>query len=112
MFLSGRWRGYWEQPGLGRQPMHDLVLQFAEGTIAGHGRDVVGQFTFAGSYNDRGEIMLIKQYPFHQVLYKGEPDGEGAIVGTWTILSDSSGPFALTPLTVPPNKDQAIQEIR
>ena len=112
MFPSGRWRGFWEQPGFGRQPMHELVLRFAEGQIEGQGHDVVGPFVFGGSYDRAGRIHLIKQYiGRHQVLYLGEPDGEGAIVGRWTLTEQLNGPFALSPLDVPRAAEEEITAI-
>jgi hypothetical protein len=82
MFPSGRWRGFWEQTYWGRQPMHDLVLRFADGRIAGEGNDIIGRFTFAGEYDQTGSVMLVKQYlGRHQVLYRGSYDGEGTIFG-------------------------------
>jgi hypothetical protein len=96
MYPSGRWLGYWEQPVWGRQPMHELILHFGEGMVRGSGRDVIGRFTFQGQYNDMGVIVMVKQYiGKHQVLYRGQYDGEGTIYGQWSI-GLSTGPFALT----------------
>ena len=98
MYPSGRWRGHWEHPVLGRQPMRDLVLNFGDGRVEGHGVDVVGLFTFRGTFDHAGSVTLIKQYiGRHQVLYRGRYDGEGTILGRWSILEVSSGPFALSP---------------
>jgi hypothetical protein len=98
MYPSGPWRGYWEQATFGRQPMSDLTLRFADGVVEGEGRDLVGRFTFRGSYDERGNVTLIKQYAGrHQVHYQGNYDGEGVIFGTWSIGEPWSGPFALTP---------------
>jgi hypothetical protein len=82
----------------GRQPMRDLVLTFDGGTVQGLGRDVIGRFTFEGTYDDRGNIRMVKQYlGKHQVLYEGTYDGEGTIFGRWSIGPLVSGPFALSP---------------
>jgi hypothetical protein len=96
MFPSGSWRGYWEQPGWGRQPMNDLVLRFAGGAVEGEGTDCIGPFTFRGRYDGQGTVTLVKQYlGRHQVLYRGAHDGEGTIFGRWSIGEFWSGPFAL-----------------
>jgi hypothetical protein len=96
MFPSGSWRGYWEQLGWGRQPMHNLVLRFRGGAVQGEGTDCVGRFTFRGEYDDQGTVTLVKQYVGrHQVLYQGTHDGEGTIFGRWSIGELWSGPFAL-----------------
>jgi hypothetical protein len=97
MYLSGSWRGYWEQRGFGRQPMHDLTLNFHDGRVEGSGVDIVGPFTFAGTYEDQGKILLTKQYlGAHRVKYRGIYDGEGTIHGTWSIPPYDSGPFAMS----------------
>jgi hypothetical protein len=98
MYPSGRWRGYWEQVYWGRQAMHDLVLRFSAGRIEGQGVDVIGPFTFRGEYDEAGCVVLIKQYHRrHQVLYRGNYDGEGTICGEWSIGETWRGPFALSP---------------
>jgi hypothetical protein len=97
VFISGTWRGYWEQTFWGRQPMHDLVLRFADGRVEGSGVDIIGRFTFSGTYDEHGNVKLTKQYVGkHAVLYRGTYDGEGTIFGRWSIGKLFSGPFALT----------------
>ena len=83
MFPSGVWRGFWEQQECGRQPMEAFELHFRGGLATGHGRDVVGRFTFHGEYDEKtGRVTLVKQYlGRHQVVYDGRPDGEGSILG-------------------------------
>jgi hypothetical protein len=98
LYPSGQWRGYWEQSYWGRQVMTELVLHFVGGQVQGRGRDVIGAFTFTGQYDDRGTITMVKQYlGRHSVAYRGQYDGEGTIFGQWSIGSEWSGPFALTP---------------
>lgn len=98
MYPSGNWRGYWEQEQVGRQTMRDLILNFDGGTVHGQGHDMVGLFTFRGSYDESGGVSLVKQYlGQHQVWYAGRYDGEGTIYGTWNIGPQWSGPFALFP---------------
>jgi hypothetical protein len=99
MYPSGSWRGWWEQPRFGRQEMQAFQLRFAGGLVEGEGRDIVGRFTFHGTYDDQGGVYLVKQYiGKHQVTYMGTYDGEGTISGRWSILDLASGPFALTPV--------------
>lgn len=113
MYPSGRWDGFWVQAHLGRQPMTPFSLHFTNGRITGEGRDVVGRFTFEGSYDSRtGAVRMLKQYVGkHWVLYEGEPDGEGSIQGTWSIGEDYTGAFLLRPRLAKPTGDEPIQEI-
>jgi hypothetical protein len=111
MYPSGSWRGYWEQPLWGRQPMRDLTLRFAEGVVEGEGRDVIGRFTFRGNYDDRGAVRMVKQYlGRHAVLYQGIYDGEGTIFGQWSI-GELRGPFALSPAGVRGDPEAPIEEL-
>jgi hypothetical protein len=93
--------------------MSPLTLHFAAGVVRGDGRDVVGAFTFRGTYHTTtGEIRMVKQYfGKHSVLYIGRPDGEGSIHGTWSIAPFSSGPFILRPAIGKATGDEPIQEI-
>lgn len=113
MYPSGHWRAFWQQAGYGRQEMSDLRLDFRDGTITGQGIDCVGLFTFSGTYDDQGSIVMIKQYVGkHRVLYHGKYDGEGSIHGNWTVEGIAFGPFAMTPLRGEDAGDRPIQEIR
>jgi hypothetical protein len=106
MALSGRWSGYWEARGWGRRPMR-LTLRLDGGVIEGEGDDCIGAFTFSGSYDEGGQVSMVKSYVGqHQVRYDGAYDGEGTIFGTWSIGPDWTGPFALTL----ERADQAAQE--
>jgi hypothetical protein len=112
MYPSGLWRGYWEQAIFGRQPMNDFALRFADGVVEGEGRDIVGRFTFRGSYDDRGNVVMVKQYlGAHRVLYRGCYDGEGTISGVWSVGDFWTGPFALSPVRSRPARDAPIQDI-
>lgn len=113
MYPSGMWDGFWVQEEWGRQPMTAFALRFANGTVTGEGRDVIGRFSVAGTYNETtGEIRLVKQYiGKHAVLYMGRPDGEGSIQGTWHTGPDNSGPFLLRPSLAKPSGSEPIQEI-
>ena len=59
--------------------------------------DVVGRFTFDGTYDSDSTITLIKRYPHHTVKYQGRYDGEGTVYGEWSIGDYARGKFALTP---------------
>jgi hypothetical protein len=113
MYPSGVWRGFWEQTEFGRQSMSDFRLRFHDGTITGSGTDVVGAFVFRGVFDTKtGEIRMVKQYlGKHQVLYVGQPDGEGSIAGTWSIGPLWSGPFAIQPVLGRATGEEPIMEI-
>jgi hypothetical protein len=73
-----------------------LTLSLREGRIDGEGDDIIGLFTFRGTYDKQGHVSMIKQYiGRHQVLYEGTYDGEGGISGTWSIPPYWQGPFAI-----------------
>lgn len=111
MHFSGSWRGFWEQRFYGRQLMHDLVLHFSDGKVKGSGVDVIGPFTFQGEYDGEGNVAMIKRYVGrHNVLYRGRFDGEGTIFGQWSIGTQWTGPFALSP-NLPRSVDGPIQDI-
>ena len=94
--MNSHWTGYWEQRGMGRQPMEDLSLQLADGLIRGGGRDIIGLFTFYGRMEQDGRVLMMKQYiGRHSVAYAGQYDGEGTIFGTWSIEAWDSGDFLL-----------------
>ena len=113
MYPSGRWDGFWVQEMLGRRAMTPFYLHFANGNVTGEGKDVVGLFTFSGRYDEAtGQIRLVKQYlGKHQVLYVGQPDGEGSIAGIWSIGTDNTGPFLLRPMFTKPTGEEPIAEI-
>jgi hypothetical protein len=113
MYPSGQWDGFWVQEHYGRQPMTAFALHFTDGEVTGGGRDVIGRFTFTGAYNVRtGEVVMMKQYVGrHRVLYRGAPDGEGCIQGTWSIGDDWTGPFLMKPVIDRPRGDEPIQEL-
>lgn len=112
MHWSGSWRGFWQQPLYGRQLMRDLVLTFAGGKVQGSGIDLIGLFTFQGEYDDQGNVTLIKRYiGRHSVLYQGRFDGEGTIFGQWSIGTQWTGPFALSPNLPRSLDDGPIQDI-
>lgn len=113
MYPSGAWEGFWQQEYYGRQSMREFTLTFADGRISGGGGDIVGRFTFAGTYDTAsGRVRMVKQYlGKHAVFYEGHPDGEGCIAGTWTIADTLTGSFLLRPVIRRPRGDEPIQEI-
>jgi len=95
-----KWSGWWVQQGLGRQAMHDLVLDVgAGGEVSGRGTDCVGLFTIRGII--AAEVRLVKQYiGQHSLLYVGTNSGEGIfgtrqVPGVPAIPGLTSGRFAL-----------------
>jgi hypothetical protein len=116
MYPSGSWAGFWEQAGWGRQRMTAFELHFADGRVTGRGTDVVGPFTIRGEYETAsGKVAWVKQYVGkHRVLYSGTPDGEGSILGTWSLEVagiKNTGPFLLKPEHGTPAGDEPIREI-
>ncbi len=105
-----KWTGWWEQRGLGRRTMHNLVLDVAaNGVVKGSGDDCIGPFTFEGQFRHNGTVSLIKQYiGRHWVSYEGQNSGEG-IFGTWCIEGFWTGRFALRPLA---DSEDACDEIQ
>jgi hypothetical protein len=90
-----RCSGWWEQGSYGRQPMHELVLQFAERKLTGGGVDVVGRFTFEGEITGQ-QIYLLKQYiGLHQIQYHGVCDGEGLYCGYWSFSGFPGGKWLI-----------------
>lgn len=113
MYPSGRWDGFWVQEGWGRQPMRAFTLRFAGGRVSGGGTDVIGPFTYSGEYDEAtGRVRMVKQYlGRHRVDYVGQPDGEGCIMGTWSIGEFHTGPFLIRPVVGKPTGEEPIQEI-
>jgi hypothetical protein len=116
MYPSGSWAGFWEQSGWGRQLMSEFELHFADGRVSGHGTDVIGPFAIRGEYDSpTGKVAWVKQYVGkHRVTYAGAPDGEGSILGTWTVDTygvKNTGPFLLRPVVPRPSGDEPIHEI-
>jgi hypothetical protein len=106
------WQGYWDQLGYGRQLMHRLRLHFVDGRITGGGRDLIGEFVFAGTYDAHGQVRLTKHYlGKHTVDYQGEYDGEGTLFGRWNIGDQWHGTFALTPVRPKLDVDRPIVDL-
>jgi hypothetical protein len=113
-YHSGQWEGFWVQRPFGRQRMNRFELHFYDdGTLAGRGVDIIGWFTMHGSWDaSSGRVRIVKHYlGKHDVLYLGQPDGEGCIAGDWWIGTEYSGPFLLRPLLRRPVGHEPIQEL-
>lgn len=77
--------GWWEQDGMGRQPMGALQLGFEDQRIVGAGTDVIGDFTLQGGLKE-SNVTIVKHYvDAHSVDYRGTFDGEGTLQGVWSI---------------------------
>lgn len=112
MYTSGQWHGWWEQAAFGRQAMTEFALHFADGQVTGGGVDLIGRFTVGGRYEANGDVRFVKRYVGkHDVIYEGRHDGEGTILGTWSIPPAWSGPFALRPVAPKADPGAPIQRI-
>jgi hypothetical protein len=92
-FPSGPWTGFWVQGRLGKQRM-SLSLSFTEGRVTGIGRDIIGRFDFAGTYDlSSGRVQMLKQDEgAHRVMYDGGKRADGLwLWGLWTIRSHRGG---------------------
>ncbi len=87
--------GWWEQDYFGRQTMHDLHLDFANGQLQGAGDDIVGAFTLRGRI-EQDQVYLLKQYVGkHAIEYRGTSDGEGTYFGDWSYAGYSGGKWLI-----------------
>jgi hypothetical protein len=114
MYPSGLWEGFWQQTGWGRQPMREFQLKFRQKKVTGQGQDMIGPFTIHGTFDlATGSVAFRKQYVgAHAVTYIGRPDGEGSILGTWTIdngYAKYEGSFLIKPVV---KRDEGWDEIR
>ena len=111
-----KWSGWWEQRGLGRQRMRNLVLEVdPAGAVSGSGVDFVGAFTITGTI--AAEVVLVKQYVRRLSLhYVGTNSGEG-IFGTWHVPDApeipglTSGRFALFPIRDSSSEHAVVREL-
>ena len=88
-FPSGRWTGFFLQPGRPGKHWMELLLTFHQGSVTGEGRDWVGQFLIRGQYSlADGRCHWTKRYlGKHDVYYEGFNEGKG-IWGKWEITSE------------------------
>jgi hypothetical protein len=97
-FPSGPWSGFWIQEGMGRQKMR-LSLAFSGGKVSGFGTDIIGRFTFEGTYDlETGRCLMTKQYEgAHSVQYDGVNEADGMwLWGVWRMQIGRGG-FHLWP---------------
>src|SRR5262245_50469750 len=99
-FPSGKWTGFFLDRRLSGRHQMEITLTFVAGRLQGTGRDRVGEFTFAGTYElTTGKCLWSKKYKdAHTVLYRGFNEGKG-IWGTWELreISVSTGGFHIWP---------------
>lgn len=97
LFPSGPWVGFYNYSPADKHRM-ELDLTFAEGRLAGAGRDDVGRFVVKGRYDAATlECWWTKTYPgSHDVFYRGFREGKG-IWGTWEITPFDHGGFHIWP---------------
>src|SRR5262245_55636613 len=115
-FPSGPWTGFFIQRMLpGRQTM-TLDLTFHDGHMEATGGDVVGPFTFQGSYDRQsGDCRWTKKYlGKHRVSYAGANEGQG-IWGVWEIsllwgLYRDRGVFHIWPEGMTPSAEADVTE--
>ena len=93
--------------------MDEFQLSFTNGEVRGRGIDIIGPFTFRGEYDTAGgSIGLVKQYVGkHAVIYRGEPDGEGSIFGTWSVENDVFGITFKGPFLMQPAREKRTNEL-
>ncbi len=115
-FPSGPWTGFFMQHLLtGRQTM-TLDLSFRDGELEGRGTDIVGSFTFSGTYDRQdGKCCWTKKYlGRHKVAYAGVNEGQG-IWGVWEInvlwgLFRDRGVFHIWPEGMTPPDETELTE--
>jgi hypothetical protein len=110
-FPSGAWTGFFMQRMLpGRRTM-TLNMTFRDGRLEACGSDIVGPFSFSGSYDPQDSTCRwTKQYfGKHQVTYSGVNEGEG-IWGVWEIRAlggwyRDRGVFHIWPQGMTPSRE-------
>jgi hypothetical protein len=110
-FPSGPWTGFFLQPPLTGRFWMELRLTFSHGRLQGDGRDRIGVFTFAGTYDVRdGTCHWTKRYVGqHAVAYRGYNEGKG-IWGVWDIPPRMRGGFHIWPVGISDPTAQAAEE--
>ncbi len=102
--------GWWEQGWTGRQYMSDLRMSISGGRVFGSGHDMVGIFTFEGTIDEGGTVVMVKVYPTHNVHYVGKYDGEGTMSGEWEIVNFDRGPWMIRIARATVDESMEIQE--
>jgi hypothetical protein len=104
-FPSGKWVGFFTDKRKPGKHQMELILTFANNSMTGSGRDVVGKFTIDGAYQlGDGLCVWVKQYTGkHAVGYRGYAEGKG-IWGTWELTDHGytfTGGFHIWPEGMP-----------
>lgn len=110
-FPSESWIGFWIQRSMGKQAT-SIAFRFSDGKISGEGRDIVGKFTFSGTYDlNSGRCLMTKQYlGAHQVHYEGVCEGRDLwLWGMWNIRHHRGG-FHLWPEGEPDPTQKRLRE--
>jgi len=107
-----RFEGWWEQSGLGRQPMHNLMIEFVNDQLEGNGDDLVGSFVLSGHLQG-DQIAIRKQYlGKHVIDYHGKSEGEGIYSGDWSFGGLVGGKWWIRARSIADGSANAITEIR
>ena len=79
-------QGWWNQNGLGDQPMQPLKISIDSGKIEGYGHDIVGMFSLTGFITESNAVHIVKTYAGkHNVDYYGTYDKKGTLYGQWEL---------------------------
>jgi hypothetical protein len=112
-FPSGPWTGFFLQKEIPGKHFMELSLTFQHGTMAGEGRDRVGNFIMRGQYTvEDGKCWWTKRYVGkHDVFYQGYNEGKG-IWGKWEIPAaiHFQGGFHIWPVGMGEPTEQHLYE--
>jgi hypothetical protein len=115
-FPSGPWTGFFMQRVLPGRSTMTLDLTFHDGQLEAKGSDIVGPFTFTGTYDrEDGKCRWTKKYlRKHRVAYTGVNEGQG-IWGVWEInllwgLLRDRGVFHIWPANMPAPDETDLTE--
>ncbi|XP_065651880.1 uncharacterized protein LOC136079653 [Hydra vulgaris] len=102
IFEGGTVNGYYYQDNESYSMSFEF-FRLSKGNVSGQGSDVVGNFTMAGKYNNKGKVSFKKQYiGQHYVEYTGiivEHENGFEINGTWNIENCMMDKFVLKSFT-------------
>ena len=114
-FPSGKWVGFFTDKRVPGKHQMELILNFANNTVTGSGRDFVGPFSIDGAYQlGDGLCVWVKQYKGkHAVGYRGFAEGKG-IWGKWELTfqgQTATGGFHIWPEGLPdPTEPRLVEE--
>lgn len=90
---SGEWEGFYCYSNSQDQHKMSITLYFSNAIVSGSGIDDVNTFTWNGTYDlTTFLIKMIKTYPTHTIVYKGDID-ENGIWGIWENPNHNSQDF-------------------